>query len=539
MASAAPRPREKVLAKVVLLTRDETDLIDDFLDYYGALFDPENVVVVDNGSSHPGVLRAYDAHRLRGGAVIVDRRPFSDAVSFMSEHMAAIAASGTCEFMLPIETDEFLFLLPTRHAPEASRGPPVSDADLDVAAIRAEVHAHLGSVPPEVGVLRYGAFWGSSVDPADAGYARGSYSRPAAQMTRFYDQGWDKLIVRCSGFTRMTQWCHHAEVRPGFVTGASRALGLLHFHDAGLKRAVERAAPVVQGYGYADVAHGTPSEQLRDTARLRGQPIVCGHKVEYLDRHLRRKATLRAFRRHLGRLPASPEEMLAFAEAPFAAKASGGGLHLDPDALVRRELAAGRLRRRVTSPGDAVQAQQAWDDLLFHEPRMEHAFEVRHVAAALKDMVMAPEESRGTSSEAPAAPPPYIPTTLDEVVDRVVDGRHREGRVDVLTVGLPAGRSAEILARLASASTSTVSLDAVVATSEERAGASSALLARLATANLANASGRALRIDLSKGDAADLRMLGRQYYDLVVVAAGGATHMRQLVRPVTGVHFVV
>ena len=186
-----------------------------------------------------------------------------------------------------------------------------------------------------------------------------------------------------------------------------------------------------------------------------------------------------------------------------------------------------------------MQAQQAWDDLLFHEPRMEHAFEVRHVAAALKDMVMAPEESRGTSSEAPAAPPPYIPTTLDEVVDRVVDGRHREGRVDVLTVGLPAGRSAEILARLASASTSTVSLDAVVATSEERAGASSALLARLATANLANASGRALRIDLSKGDSADLRMLGRQYYDLVVVAAGGATHMRQLVRPVTGVHFVV
>ena len=40
------------LAKVILITRDEHELIDDFVEYYGnVLFGMRNVVVIDNGNN--------------------------------------------------------------------------------------------------------------------------------------------------------------------------------------------------------------------------------------------------------------------------------------------------------------------------------------------------------------------------------------------------------------------------------------------------------------------------------------------------------
>jgi hypothetical protein len=345
------------LAKVILLTRDETDLIDDFLAYWGGLFDPENVIVVDNGSTHPRVLETYDRHVAKGGTVIVDRRPFNEAVGFMTEHMKAIADSGSCEWIFPIETDEFVFFHPFLGRGETR---PLSNE------IREAVHQQLNDVPSSVGVLKYGYFWGSSVDPADDAYVRGSYKRPATDMTRFYDQGWDKLIVRSSAFEAMMQWCHHAACKPGYVIGQSRHLGLLHFHDAGKKRAVERSIPVVEGYGYVRVKDRTLSDQLRDAARLRGLSLSCGHKLGYLDSHLRRLATLRSFRRYLGRLPCSLEEMLEVSEHPD---------------VLSNEATIDGLVKRMEGGGKA--AATAWDDLLYQESRMEHSFVVDHVRSVL------------------------------------------------------------------------------------------------------------------------------------------------------------
>lgn len=332
----------KTLAKVILLTRDETDLIEDFLAYWGGLFDAKNVVVVDNGSTCPKVLEAYRKHAAEGGVVIYDPRPFNRANDFMTEHMRRIADSGSCEWILPIETDEFVFCHPFLNR---SDRPSIHE-------IREAIHNHLSyDIPPFIGVLRYGYFWGSSVDPADDDYVRGSYERPAVDMTRFHDQGWDKLIVRSRAFARMDQWCHHASCKPGFVKGGTNHLGLLHFHDAGKKRAVERAIPVVEGYGYVTVKNRTLSEQLRDAERLQGLSVSCGHKLEYLDSHLKRLATLKAFRKHLGRLPDTYGVEPPTVEGSSSAERSSTG----------------------------IEGPTSWDDYLYHETRMDHAFVVDHL----------------------------------------------------------------------------------------------------------------------------------------------------------------
>ena len=358
----------KSLVKVILLTRDETDMIDDFISYWGSIFEPHNVIVIDNGSTSPKVLEAYASHMSNGGTVVVDARPFSKAVDFMTEHMRRVAESGTCEWIFPIETDEFIFVEPF----VAGGHDRVSIHDMRVA-----IFSHLrNDVPCDVGVLQYGYFWGSSVDPDDTAYVRGAYSRPAIDMVRFYDQGWDKVMVRASAFDKMVQWCHIASTKPGYMMGVSRVLGLLHFHDSGKRRGVERAIPVVDGYKMIDVhSSRTTSEKLRDAGRIRHlQHLTCGHKLDYLDIHLRRLSTLTAFRKHLGRLPFDANEMLEISDHPdvMANKRS-------IDSLVKNLFSGAPLGPQPKLHQNPMDGINTWDDLLYHEPKMAHSFVVEQV----------------------------------------------------------------------------------------------------------------------------------------------------------------
>ena len=97
----------RALATVVIVSRDEYDLLDDFLTYHSAIFGAANVVVVDNGSTDMRLCPIVQRHRDLGVRFVQDRRPFCDAAAFMTEHMRALAPA--CRFLLPLETDEFVF----------------------------------------------------------------------------------------------------------------------------------------------------------------------------------------------------------------------------------------------------------------------------------------------------------------------------------------------------------------------------------------------------------------------------------------------
>lgn len=354
-----PPPQKKTLATVVLLTKDEYDLVDDFLTYHSALFGAENVVVVDNGSTDARLRPVYRRHKAAGVRFILERREFAQASDFMTEHMRALADG--CRFLLPLETDEFIFLMPEHPA-------SASAVSAGIEATSAAIREHLEGLPEEVSVLRYGAFLGSCVDPADAGYSCGAYSRPVAQITRFKDQGWDKLIVRSSAFDRMAVWCHHASCNHG-TAARSPLLGLLHFHETGRRRLIERAMPVVKSYRHLDFERDTDADRLAKGRILVRRGLVCGHKLEYVLDHTTRLLTLQAFRRYLGRLPASAEEMLRVVSGSVSRDAM-------PDAEVRA------LPPRPTAEG-ASSSPLGWDELLYHEDRQQHAFVVRQVADAL------------------------------------------------------------------------------------------------------------------------------------------------------------
>jgi predicted O-methyltransferase YrrM len=421
-----------VLAKAVLLTRDEHDLIDDWVDFYAALFDAPNLVIVDNGSTHPGVLASYERFRARGVQVRVDASPFRDATAFMTRHIRDIAdAPDAPRFILPLETDEFMFLTDASSSPSPTPSPSQTRA-----LTREAIHAALRAVPEDVTVVRYAAFLGSIVDVDAPGYEPSfGFRRPARQMSRFFDQGWDKLILRADAFDRMTMWCHHAACKPGVPsrTEVCASLGLLHFHETGFRRQVERSVRVLQSFPYVSVAgeekalapNLSPGElqtRLEHAARARRAAVPCGHKVEYYDVLLRRRAVLRAFRDALGRLPLSPNEMDAYAEADTDMEQGG------PSAAVRRAVASGALSVFVMPPvpqaSQASQASQAkewhqmedWDALLFWDGGLAQGVSIRQAGRSSKEETISNTQvvdffARHLESEpsAAAAPPPPTP----------------------------------------------------------------------------------------------------------------------------------
>jgi hypothetical protein len=157
----------------------------------------------------------------------------------------------------------------------------------------------------------------------------------------------------------MTMWCHHAELRPGFRTAVCDRLGLLHFHETGLRRKVQRAKQVVYAYEYLDPRW--PLEQQLHVARqLYGAPIACGHRLNELLPYIERKSTLQAFAKYLGRLPRDVDEMNRYASDRGAS----------PAALVRRDIALGILGQSSANlPDDSSRQHTSWDTLLYHEER--------------------------------------------------------------------------------------------------------------------------------------------------------------------------
>ncbi len=298
----------KAIAKVILLTKDESHLIEDFIVFYGELFGYSNVVVIDNGSTCSDVLGIYKVYQeTKGVTIITDERPFVDAHIFMSEHMKSLAE--TCEWILPLETDEFMYCIP-----QASNKMFFLE--------RKDVEVYLRSIPDNVSIINYGTLMGSVVDPNDETYDKnmGAYPRPTTDITKFSNQGWDKLIIRSSEFVRMSQWCHHAEVKTPSVNMCLNTdfLGLLHYHDTGFRRKLESAARVLKTFPYIQNINIDPNSLIIEDVRRKHQAcqvfmkkgVACGHKIEYYDLFLRRILAIHALKDLFdGRTPASYEEL--------------------------------------------------------------------------------------------------------------------------------------------------------------------------------------------------------------------------------------
>jgi hypothetical protein len=261
--------------KVIVVTKDEYDLIDDFIRYYGYIFGINNIVIVDNGSTHPDVLAIYQKYQGAGLTIVHESRPFQEATVFMTEHIHNLIANcPDTEWVVCAETDEFLFWSDDVENEGAITSPQTIDN-------------YLQNVPNDISILRYEKVWCSIVNPEKLGsnYANGICIQPTQSLVEFYDQTWDKIIVRAKTFVSIAQWLHSCNVSHGSMV-ICKELSLVHFHNTGKRRLFERACKVLESIGVCQNIEesfiNSPETVIQCISTFHATQCSHGHKAGYV-----------------------------------------------------------------------------------------------------------------------------------------------------------------------------------------------------------------------------------------------------------------
>ncbi len=232
-----------VTVKVFVFTKNEYDIIEDFIKFYGSLFGYENVVVIDNLSTDSRVHDIYVKYQQLGLCNLYSEdRNMQKHSLIMTQFMKKF--QNECDFIIPLDTDEFMFF------------PDGDEITKD------RIHAYFESIPEDVSSIRFKNFYASIPDPESPTYQGFKHIRPAENIIDFYDQNWDKVIIRAKKFVSSSMGNHTATITDGKHV-VSDTLGLLHFHETGIYRQYERAKQGVIGYGFIDPTQHSAGEQIK------------------------------------------------------------------------------------------------------------------------------------------------------------------------------------------------------------------------------------------------------------------------------------
>jgi cephalosporin hydroxylase len=352
---------KKPVIRVIVCTKNEIDLIEPFLQYYGYLFGFENITVVDNDSNHQSVLQVYEKYKPLGIEVINEPAPFDYVHQFMTKHVND--ACKKCDWLLTLETDEFLFWIP-------------SMADVNSVVDPTIVYEYLASVPDEISVLRYKHVMQSCVKTTDEHYIDNRYDDPVAQMKYFANQVFYKNIIRARDFSRVTMWSHDVDMVSGSLI-ICPVMGLLHYHNTGESMLQLRTQELVKGYGF-NFPNEAIEAKIAYCAWLKKNipNMTGGHRLEYFQRFLRRSYVLHFFNSIVGRLP-SVSEMYKLTEHEDDLSA----ILIDIMSVIKGKVSVNKEDKCMTSykfeghslPSD-YQETTSYMSLMFHETSMEHEF---------------------------------------------------------------------------------------------------------------------------------------------------------------------
>ncbi len=109
--------------KIIMMQKNEDDLLRPWLAHHGYLVGFENLHVFDNGSTHPATLEALEWGESLGVAVDrtrTSRQDFIDKGHIFTSLIHAYEAENAADFYMPLDGDEFL-VVRTEHGVSADR----------------------------------------------------------------------------------------------------------------------------------------------------------------------------------------------------------------------------------------------------------------------------------------------------------------------------------------------------------------------------------------------------------------------------------
>lgn len=225
-----------MIFKVFTVTRNEYDLIEDFINHYANIVGYENVHIIDNNSDNESVLNIYKSYSEKG--ITIHNAP-TYIGGGQGEAFTEVMAKykNECDYMLGIDTDEFLVVLD-------ERGIPI---DVDFTKIVSEY-------PHEYSLFQIaGQRWCSVVDSECDGYVDGKMINPVKDICNFKRETYiEKFIFRGKDFLKTSNGNHRGQVSRG-KSVKMRDVGVIHYHDTGKRRLKERCEQIMVAYDYVNL----------------------------------------------------------------------------------------------------------------------------------------------------------------------------------------------------------------------------------------------------------------------------------------------
>lgn len=222
------------LAKIFTVTKNEYDLIEDFIRYYGGIFGYENVIILDNESDNPIVLDVYQRYIPKGVTV---RTVVGYSGDSQGNHFTNAMRNYTtsAEFLIGLDTDCFLTV--NRRCDKQT------------------IHTYLRSLPYDRDLFRINSFLMSVVDTSSGNYVDNKLVRPTDCTTFALRRGYagvpsiHHVFFRAPSFIRTYNGNHEG------TTTSNRdylcnEVAYVHYHDTGKRRHLERCKTILLAYGF-------------------------------------------------------------------------------------------------------------------------------------------------------------------------------------------------------------------------------------------------------------------------------------------------
>ena len=221
------------LAKVFTVTKNEYDLIEDFINYYGKIFGYENVIIIDNGSTNPIVLGVYEKYLPKG---ITIHHTTGYEGNKQGEHFTNIMREykNAAEFLIGLDTDCFFGV-------HGSSNPDT-------------IQTYLRDLPKNKDIFFMKKFYMSVVDVNSPNYQNYKLVRPTDCTTfdirdNYSGTSNPHVFFRSANFIS-TENGNHNGVTTNQASYFCDDVFYVHYHDTGRGRLVERCRGIMIGYGY-------------------------------------------------------------------------------------------------------------------------------------------------------------------------------------------------------------------------------------------------------------------------------------------------
>ena len=226
------KPSEEDRIVVVCYQKNEDDILDYWLDYHSEIFGEENVMLLDNYSDDPKVLRTLDVWEDRGVRILREQGPYIDKGMLILN--ATKKYFPDAAMLVPLDIDEFITIY------NYTKISYYANPMISKRAMKDRLKRYV-KLPYECyGLCKYYSSVSTDVDDTVESirfFTRSSFSR--AQC---------KKMFKLENVTYLDHGSH--KVNSDVRCQNLNTIGILHYHNRGARRTVDRAIVDAIGFGY-------------------------------------------------------------------------------------------------------------------------------------------------------------------------------------------------------------------------------------------------------------------------------------------------